>query len=80
MSYTPHNILSAACCWYQIMEFFVEAEIKLNCSVLRSQIPCQLFFLVYYFFIFFSKPTKTTKTSPPPQKPLTLAYDGDMDM
>ena len=53
MSYTSHNILSAACCWYQIMEFFVEAEIKLDCSVLRSQIPCQLFFLVCYLFIFF---------------------------
>uniref|UniRef100_A0A672IN76 Thrombospondin type-1 domain-containing protein 7A n=1 Tax=Salarias fasciatus TaxID=181472 RepID=A0A672IN76_SALFA len=26
------------------------------------------------------KPAKTTKMSPPPQKPLTLAYDGDLDM
>lgn len=34
-----------------------------------------------YLLFFFSMPSKTTKTSsPPPQKPLTLAYDGDMDM
>ncbi|XP_061782034.1 thrombospondin type-1 domain-containing protein 7B isoform X1 [Nerophis lumbriciformis] len=26
------------------------------------------------------KPAQPTKTSPPPQKPLTLAYDGDIDM
>lgn len=32
-------------------------------------------------FSFGSTPSKTTKTScPAPQKPLTLAYDGDMDM
>lgn len=77
MSYTPHDILSAVCCCYQIMEFFVKTEIKLGCPVVLSQIHCQLFLSV---FIFFSKPSKTTKTSPPPQKPLTLAYDGDMDM
>lgn len=77
MSYTPHNILSAVCHCYQIMEFFVKTEIKFACAA--KQIPCQLFILVFFFF-FFSKPSKTTKTSPPPQKPLTLAYDGDMDM
>lgn len=35
-----------------------------------------------FFYLFFSStPSKTAKTSSPaPQKPLTLAYDGDMDM
>uniref|UniRef100_A0A671XNQ9 Thrombospondin type-1 domain-containing protein 7A n=1 Tax=Sparus aurata TaxID=8175 RepID=A0A671XNQ9_SPAAU len=37
-----------------------------------------LFIIALSFLV--CKPTKTTKTSPPPQKPLTLAYDGDMDM
>uniref|UniRef100_A0A3P9C4G4 Thrombospondin type 1 domain containing 7B n=1 Tax=Maylandia zebra TaxID=106582 RepID=A0A3P9C4G4_9CICH len=40
-------------------------------------------FILILFIIalsFLVKPSKTTKTSPPPQKPLTLAYDGDMDM
>ncbi|KAM7407697.1 hypothetical protein PAMA_003439 [Pampus argenteus] len=40
-------------------------------------------FILILFIIALSfllcKPSKTTKT-PPPQKPLTLAYDGDMDM
>uniref|UniRef100_A0A672IR05 Thrombospondin type-1 domain-containing protein 7A n=1 Tax=Salarias fasciatus TaxID=181472 RepID=A0A672IR05_SALFA len=35
---------------------------------------------VCLFLLSFSKPAKTTKMSPPPQKPLTLAYDGDLDM
>ncbi|KAG8000762.1 Thrombospondin type-1 domain-containing protein 7B [Nibea albiflora] len=37
-----------------------------------------LFIIALSFLV--CKPSKTTKTSPPPQKPLTLAYDGDMDM
>uniref|UniRef100_A0A3B5A609 Thrombospondin type 1 domain containing 7B n=1 Tax=Stegastes partitus TaxID=144197 RepID=A0A3B5A609_9TELE len=40
-------------------------------------------FILILFIIalsFLVKPSKTTKASPPPQKPLTLAYDGDMDM
>ncbi|XP_024919574.1 thrombospondin type-1 domain-containing protein 7B [Cynoglossus semilaevis] len=41
-------------------------------------------FVVILFVITLSyllcKPSKSTKTSAPPQKPLTLAYDGDMDM
>ncbi|KAF0026331.1 hypothetical protein F2P81_021068 [Scophthalmus maximus] len=37
-----------------------------------------LFIITLSFLV--CKPSKTTKTSPPPQKPLTLAYDGDMDM
>ncbi|MED6280936.1 hypothetical protein CHARACLAT_016142 [Characodon lateralis] len=41
-------------------------------------------FIVILFIIALSflicKPSKTSKASPPPQKPLTLAYDGDMDM
>uniref|UniRef100_A0A665UXM7 Thrombospondin type-1 domain-containing protein 7A n=1 Tax=Echeneis naucrates TaxID=173247 RepID=A0A665UXM7_ECHNA len=38
------------------------------------------FLSVVFLFPPPSKPSKITKTSPPPQKPLTLAYDGDMDM
>lgn len=35
----------------------------------------------WWFFPFCSAPSKPSKTtSPAPQKPLTLAYDGDMDM
>ncbi|XP_040005222.1 thrombospondin type-1 domain-containing protein 7B [Xiphias gladius] len=37
-----------------------------------------LFIIAISFLV--CKPSKATKTSPPPQKPLTLAYDGDMDM
>ncbi|KAF7655323.1 hypothetical protein LDENG_00057900 [Lucifuga dentata] len=37
-----------------------------------------LFVIALSFLV--CKPSKSTKTSPPPQKPLTLAYDGDMDM
>ncbi|CAB1457541.1 unnamed protein product [Pleuronectes platessa] len=37
-----------------------------------------LFIVTLTFLV--CKPSKTTKTCPPPQKPLTLAYDGDMDM
>ncbi|XP_047227142.1 thrombospondin type-1 domain-containing protein 7B isoform X3 [Girardinichthys multiradiatus] len=41
-------------------------------------------FIVILFIIALSflicKPSKTSKASPPPQKPLTLAYDGDVDM
>ncbi|XP_015252845.1 PREDICTED: thrombospondin type-1 domain-containing protein 7B, partial [Cyprinodon variegatus] len=41
-------------------------------------------FIVILFIITVSflicKPSKTSKASPPPQKPLTLAYDGDVDM
>ncbi|XP_023806239.1 thrombospondin type-1 domain-containing protein 7B isoform X2 [Oryzias latipes] len=37
-----------------------------------------LFVVVLSFLI--CKPSKTSATSSPPQKPLTLAYDGDMDM
>ncbi|XP_029315244.1 thrombospondin type-1 domain-containing protein 7B isoform X2 [Cottoperca gobio] len=37
-----------------------------------------LFIIALSFLV--CKPSKTTKTSLPPQKPLTLAYDGDMDM
>ncbi|XP_047457726.1 thrombospondin type-1 domain-containing protein 7B isoform X2 [Mugil cephalus] len=37
-----------------------------------------LFIIALSFLV--CKPPKTTKTSPPPQKPLTLAYDGDVDM
>ncbi|XP_068186329.1 thrombospondin type-1 domain-containing protein 7B [Antennarius striatus] len=37
-----------------------------------------LFIIALSFLV--CKPAKTTKTSAPPQKPLTLAYDGDMDM
>uniref|UniRef100_A0A3B4YAH4 Thrombospondin type-1 domain-containing protein 7A n=1 Tax=Seriola lalandi dorsalis TaxID=1841481 RepID=A0A3B4YAH4_SERLL len=39
-----------------------------------------IFVLFIIALSFLVKPSKTTKTSPPPQKPLTLAYDGDMDM
>ncbi|CAJ1071311.1 thrombospondin type-1 domain-containing protein 7B [Xyrichtys novacula] len=38
-----------------------------------------LLFIIALSFLVCSPP-KTTKTSPPPQKPLTMAYDGDMDM
>ncbi|XP_056290680.1 thrombospondin type-1 domain-containing protein 7B isoform X1 [Pseudoliparis swirei] len=37
-----------------------------------------LFIIALSFLV--CKPSKSTKTSPPPQKPLTLAYDGDIDM
>ncbi|KAM4608386.1 thrombospondin type-1 domain-containing protein 7B [Polymixia lowei] len=37
-----------------------------------------LFIIALSFLV--CKPYKTTKTSSPPQKPLTLAYDGDADM
>ncbi|XP_014851900.1 PREDICTED: thrombospondin type-1 domain-containing protein 7B isoform X1 [Poecilia mexicana] len=41
-------------------------------------------FIVVLFIVTLSflicKPSKTSKASPPPQKPLTLAYDGDVDM
>ncbi|XP_041663347.1 thrombospondin type-1 domain-containing protein 7B [Cheilinus undulatus] len=37
-----------------------------------------LFIIALSFLV--CSPSKTTKTSPQPQKPLTLAYDGDMDM
>ncbi|XP_072253400.1 thrombospondin type-1 domain-containing protein 7B [Leuresthes tenuis] len=41
-------------------------------------------FIIILFIIALSfmvcQPSTNTKTSPPPQKPLTLAYDGDMDM
>lgn len=81
LSYTPHNILSAVCCCcYQIIEFFVKSKIKLGCCGTESDtLSAFLSCLCFLFFFFFSKPSKTTKTSPP-QKPLTLAYDGDMDM
>uniref|UniRef100_A0A3P8SWS5 Thrombospondin type 1 domain containing 7B n=1 Tax=Amphiprion percula TaxID=161767 RepID=A0A3P8SWS5_AMPPE len=39
-----------------------------------------IFILFIIALSFLVKPSKTTKASPPPQKPLTLAYDGDMDM
>lgn len=42
--------------------------------------PCKKI-LKFILFPFCSTPSKTGKTSSPaPQKPLTLAYDGDMDM
>nr|XP_043874554.1 thrombospondin type-1 domain-containing protein 7B isoform X2 [Solea senegalensis] len=37
-----------------------------------------LFIITLSFLV--CKPSKATKASAPPQKPLTLAYDGDMDM
>ncbi|KAM8857281.1 thrombospondin type-1 domain-containing protein 7B isoform 1-T2 [Synchiropus picturatus] len=41
-------------------------------------------FILILFIIAFSfllcKPSENAKTTPPPQKPLTLAYDGDVDM
>lgn len=60
MSYTPHDILSAVCCCYQIMEFFVKTEIKLGCTAVLSQTHCQLFFLVcvYFFSVNHPKPQR----------------------
>lgn len=43
-------------------------------------------YLKFYWSLFFSpslhasKPSKQSKSASPPQKPLTLAYDGDVDM
>lgn len=53
-------------------------QVGLPCATKPHELLAFLSCLSFFFFL--SKPSKTTKTSPPPQKPLTLAYDGDMDM
>lgn len=68
MSCLPAHIFSAVHCCYHIKDS----------NTLSDFLTCLFFF---FFFTLSSTPSKSTKTScPPPQKPLTLDYDGDMDM